>query len=258
MAYETILTEKEGKIGFLTLNRPDDFNRQTLTMCREIEAALKEFEKDDDVYVVIIKGAGKHFCVGVSLEDFKGKTPLELLEILEAFDNMNDALGDFPKATISAVQGLAMAGGAGIATRPDITILEEDAQIGLTAINAGLSCMKGVRSSEAIMGSKRALEYILTGKLMSAQDAERFGFINQIAPKGKLHEVAMENANLLASKSPTAIKFTKIGNTKTRNMSREDATRFLTEHFVLLLQTEDAAEGLAAFAEKREPVWKRR
>jgi enoyl-CoA hydratase/carnithine racemase len=258
MKYETIVTDKKEHIGFLTLNRPEDGNRQTMKMCEEIMDALKKFDHDSEVRVVVINANGKNFSLGMSLEDFKGKSSLVHRELLQIYDAMQASVADFPKATVVAVQGVCVAGGAGLAMRGDITIMEEDAQFGVTAINVGLSCMKGIRYVERIIGQKKALEMMLTGQTWSAKDAERFGFINRIAPKGELMEVAMESANLLASKSPTAVRFTKMANSQTRDMSISDATRFLSEHFCLLLTSEDAQEGIKAFEEGRKPVWKRK
>lgn len=260
MQYETIITQKEEHVGFLTLNRPDVFNRINDKMVVEVIDALKEFEKDSEVRVVVIKGVGEHFCAGIEVQRLvsENRGVWERLESNRATYDMENAIADFPKATVIAAQGVAMAVGAGILIRGDISIMEEDAQIAFNAINFGRSCLKGIRYLASIIGQKKALEMVLTGESWSAKDAERFGLINRVAPKGKLSEVAMEMAKLLASKSPLAVKFTKRANSYTRDMSQPDAQRFLNEHSVLLGMTEDAQEGAKAFLENREPVWKGR
>ena len=134
--------------------------------------------------------------------------------------------------------------------------MEEDAQIGFNAIDVGLSCLQSIRYLASAVGQKKALELILTGQLVSAQDAERFGLVSCIAPKGKLDEVAMQKAKLLASKSPLAVKFTKLANIYTRDMSQADAQRFLAEHIAILATTEDGQEGVRAVKENRTPAWK--
>jgi enoyl-CoA hydratase/carnithine racemase len=137
--YETVTIEKDRSIGFLTLNRPEYHNSKNGKMCNEITRALEEFEKDDDVRVVLIKGAGRNFCVGMSLDELKGKTVLEQKDLLQDYDFMQSTLVNFSKGTVVAVQGFCIAAGAELAIRGDITIMEEDATIGFSAINVGIS-----------------------------------------------------------------------------------------------------------------------
>jgi len=274
MKYEHILVAKDGHIAFLTLNRPEKNNTLNVKMCEEIIQALEEFKSDKDIRALIIQASGRNFCVGMASEEFEtkgseveaclvdieensqGKTLLELVEMDKVYNKMLHDISEFPKATIAAVNGWCLAAGPTIALRCDITVMEEDAEIGFTAINVGLACIGSIRYLEAIVGQKKAMEMILTGEKLSAHDAERFGLINRIAPKGRLKEVSLENANLLANKSPLAIELTKKAHRLSLNMSLSDAEEFLNLHFHLLSTSEDGQEGIRAFMEKREPVWK--
>jgi enoyl-CoA hydratase/carnithine racemase len=255
--YEEIIVEKKDKIGFLTLNRPQDDNRMTLNMLDEIISAMHEFEEDDKVRAVVIKAAGKNFCCGISYQALN-KKPLEQEVTLRKLEEMRDTVEYFPKGTVTAIQGQTIAAGGGLATRGDIAVMEEDAQIAFAAINVGFACQLSMRFLEPIIGYKKMMEMVLTGEFWSAKDAERFGLINRVAPKGKLMEVAMERADVLASKAPLGVRFTKLTAKRMRNMTRGDAREFATLYNIMLMNTEDGKEGFKALVENRKPVWKGR
>ncbi len=235
MSYDSILIDKKESIGFLTLNRPDDDNRLTSRMCTEVTQALKEFSKDSDIRVVIIRGSGKNFCLGKSITELENKrTAWNRLEVTDSYSHLMKSLVDFTKGLVIAVQGICVKGGAEIAMRGDITVMEEDAKIGFDAINLGLSCLVALAYLRSVVGQKRALELVLTGRLLSAREAERFGLINKIASKGKLDEVALQFAQMISEKRPLAVKLTKMANTQIRDMGPGMAQAFLNAQAAIL------------------------
>ena len=259
MAYETIIVEKRDNIAVLTMNRPDQFNSWTFRMVTEMSDALQALAKDEEIRALVMIGSGKNFCIGDAGDvEFVNKTPLEISAFLEASSHMIQMFADFPKGTVVAAHGLAVMGGAFIAFLGDITIMSEEARIGFTAIDHGVSCMIVLPHLRHIVGSKKALELVLTGRLLHADEALQIGLVTTVVPTEKLFETAMETAKLLASKNPLAVAFTKRANAATRDMSMSSATRYLDEHLTLLATSEDCLEGMTASREKRPPQWKGR
>jgi enoyl-CoA hydratase/carnithine racemase len=255
-SYKTILTDKKGRIGFLTLNRPKDGNCETPQMHDDIIDALKAFEDDQDTRVVVITGAGDNFCMGYSYEEFnKPRSIVEWLNEFEMTERKRAAIRDCLTPTVVAVHGEAHASGMQLALQGDITIMEEDAKIGADAINNGLACLKSERRMQDIIGAKKSMEMVLLGEMWSAQDAERFGLINKIAPKGKLMEVAMKYANDIASKNPMATRFIKQTRRIARDMSLDSNRHFSSDQLLLLLLTEDAQEAMKAIVEGKDPIY---
>jgi len=235
MSYESILIEKKEGIGFLALNRPDDDNRLTSRMCTEVTEALDKFSEDGDIRVVIIRGSGKNFCLGKSITELENRrTAWDRLEVSNSYSHLMKSIIDFTKGLVVAVHGICVKGGAEIAMRGDITVMEEDAKIGFDAINLGLSCLVALPYLRSVIGQKRALELVLTGRLLSAQEAERFGLINKIASKGQLDEVALQYAKMISGKRPLAVKLTKMANSQTRDMGPGMAQALLNAQAAIL------------------------
>lgn len=253
MNYETILTERKRHVGVLTLNRPDDGNRETVQMHEEVLEAMETFNKDKNIRAVIITGAGKDFCHGASYKRFDDVNPFELMDVYQEVEIWRTKMMDFPKPTIAAVNGMAQASGAHIAYNCDITIMEEDAVIAANAVDAGIPCMKSLQKITRMIGHKKALQMVMTGEFWSAHEAERFGLINYIAPKGKLMEFAMEKANIISSKNPIGMRFLKDTIRITRDMGIRDTGEFSNTLIPMLMLAGDTKEAMDALVEGREP-----
>jgi enoyl-CoA hydratase/carnithine racemase len=251
MAYTNVLLEKEDHFGLITLNRPEEMNTFTVPFARELNDALWDLERDPDVRVVIIKAAGKHFSTGISLNEFKGKTQWEYREFIRKMDEHNHTIASMEKPVIASVKGYAIANGAGLVFACDFAVAAEDSRFGTTAINVGPAAplLRHV-------GRRKTLEMVLTGDMIDAAEAQRLGLINKIVPREKLDEATMELAGKLAAKSPLALRIGKAGIYGMADLPYHQALDYLGEMFAALCVTEDAAEGLKAFAEKRKPVWK--
>jgi len=256
MKYETILLEKKQHVGILTMNRPDDGNRETVQMHEEMLAAMETFNEDNEIRTVIITGSGKDFCHGASYQRFDDVTPFELMDVYQEVEIWRTKMMDYPKPTIAAVNGMAQASGAHIAYNCDITIMEEDAIIAANAVDAGIPCMKSFQKIRRMIGHKKALQLVMTGEFWSAKDAERFGLINYIAPKGKLMKFTMEKANLIASKNPIGMRFLKNTIRITRDMGIYATGEFSNTLIPMLMLAEDTQEAMNAMAEGRKPNFK--
>ena len=256
MTYTNVLVEKQDRIGVITLNRPHEMNTFNIPFARELNDALLELEKDPEVRVVVIGAAGKHFSTGISLAEFKNKTPKEYREFIHLMDEHNHTISKMKKPVIASVKGYALANGAGLSFSCDLTIAAEDAKFGTTAINVGLICLGPAAPLSRLVGRKKTLEMVLTGDILSAAEAERLGLVNKVVPGEKLEEATMEMASKLAAKSPLALQIGKEGIYGMQDVPYHQALDSLSDRFAALCATSDAEEGVRAFLEKRDPVWR--
>ena len=254
-----ILTSKDGKIGFITLNRPESWNTFNVPFARQLNDALIDFDKDDGIQVVIIKANGKNFSVGIELEEFrKGRSHKEYREFIKLMDEHNHTIANMKKPVIAQVHGYALANGAGLVFACDLAVAAKSAKFGTTAINVGLICLGPAVPLTRLVGRKRALEMVLTGEIISAQQALDFGLINRVVDDEKLEEATLELANTLANKSPLALEIGKTGIYKMSDLEYHKAADYMSELFAGLAATQDALEGVNAFVEKRQPNFKKK
>ena len=258
MDYANVLTEKRDKIGFITLNRPQAMNTFNVPFARELNDALWDMEKDPEVRVVVIDANGKHFSTGISLDEFKDKTPQEYRDFIHRMDEHNHTIAKMKKPVIASVKGYALANGAGLSFACDLTVAAEDAKFGTTAINVGLICLGPAAPLARNVGLKKALEMVLTGDMITAAEAQRLGLVNKVVPPEKLEEATLELAAKLAAKSPLALQAGKAGIYAMQNVAYSQALDMLSDRFAALCCTEDAEEGVKAFLAKRKPEWKER
>lgn len=255
----TLRYEVHEGIARLTLDRPERRNALSWTLVGELRAALAEAKADPGVRVCVLTGAGdKAFCSGA---DLTGMVADDVIaqheargELAEAFRDMY-ALG---KPTIARVRGYALAGGFGLALACDMVIAAADAVFGTPEVQVGLwphlITVPLVRS----MPPKVALELMLTGRRVVADEALRLGFVNRVVPVDELDAAVDELATALAAKSPAAVKLGRDGFYAVWDQDVDASLRVLHPLLALTAATEDAAEGIAAFTEKRPPVWKGR
>jgi len=256
MAFETILIEKKNKIGMITLNRPEKFNTFSTQLAEELNAALRQLDEDAEIRVVIIKGAGKVFSTGIDLSEFQGKTPSDYHRWLTPMDDMYLTVASMAKPVIAMVHGYAVANGAGLVAAADFAIMAEDAKLGTTAINVGLLCTGPIIPMSYSLGKKKTLEMLLSGDMIDAREAERLGLVNKVVPPQKLEEETIAFAQKLISKSPLALRMGKKFYYQTLDMPFAQRFVLNSEIMTRLATTEDAHEGISAFIEKRQPVWK--
>ena len=258
MDFETVIVEKENHIGIITLNRPDQLNTFTTTLAGELNQSLVDMDQDKEIRVIIIKGNGRVFCAGIDVSVLPMKSILEYRPWIQDMERMSLSIAHMVKPVIVAAHGVAAANGAGLVAAADLAIIAEGTRIGTTAINVGLFCMGPAVPLSRSLGRKLSLEMLLTGDFIDAERAERIGLVNKVVPPDKLMDEAMNLASKLASKSPIALQMGKKAFYTMSDMEFEKALEYSNEMFAELCTTEDAIEGVRAFREKREPVWKLR
>jgi len=258
MTYQTVIVEQKGYVGVITLNRPEAMNTFSSEMARELNQALLQLENDKGIRVVVVKGAGKAFSTGIDVSEFFGKSHREYREWVGLMEQMNHRITSMGKPVIASVHGYAVANGAGLLAVCDLAVAAAGTKIGATAINVGLFCMGPAVPLSRSLGRKRCMEMLLTGDMISAETAERWGLVNKVVPLDQLEDATMELANKLAQKSPLALQMGKQAFYGMSDMEFGKALEYSNEAFAGLCMTQDATEGIKAFLEKRKPNWEER
>ena len=257
MLFENILYEVKENVGKIILNQPEKRNALSRQTIKEIIDALERSKDDEDVRVIVITGAGdKVFCAGADINEFKGNTVLENREQYGLYAKLCLTFPSLGKPSIAAVNGLALAGGCGLAIYPDITIASENAKFGVPEINVGIWSMMVSASLLRAVGRKKALELMCTGELINAYEAQRIGLINRVVLADQLKSTVKDLAEKLKDKSPAIMRLGLDAFYTMADMDFSKAVMYLREMVALLLNTEDSQEGVMAFLEKRKPQWK--
>lgn len=256
MSYNTVIVDQRNHVGFITLNRPEQFNTFSSEMAKELNQAFVQLDNEKDVRAIIVKGAGKAFSTGIDLSEFSGKSLRQYREWVGLMEQMSHVISYMKKPVIASVHGYAVANGAGLIAACDLAVVAEGTKIGTTAINVGLFCMGPAVPLSRSLGRKRCMEMLLTGDMIDAEDAERWGLVNKVVPADRLEEETMALANKLTEKSPLALQMGKQSFYGMSDMEFGKALEYSNETFAALCVTEDAQEGVDAFLKKRKPVWK--
>jgi enoyl-CoA hydratase/carnithine racemase len=259
MAYTHLITDvNDHFVGTVTLNRPDQLNTFNSLLAEELVAALVDLDADQKVRVILLKGAGKAFCAGIDVHELAGKSAMEYRAWIEHMEKPLITIARLNKPVIAQVHGVAAANGLGLAAAADLAIAAENAKMGLTAINVGLNCVGPVLPVARSVGRKRALELLLYGDLIKAPEAHTMGLINRVVPIEDLETEALAWAETLAQKSPIALQIAKKAFYASEDMDYFRQFDLMNEAFARLCTTGDAKEGVAAFFERRNPVWEER
>jgi methylglutaconyl-CoA hydratase len=258
MPYESAKLEIEDSVAILTLNRPEKRNAISHAMIAEILEALDEVEKCP-ARVLILTGAANAFCAGMDLQvlkDFRAQTDAEIVADARRIATLFRRLYTFPKPTIAAVNGPAIAGGCGLASLCDFTLAVPGAKFGYTEVRVGF--IPALVSSYVIrqVGEKRARDLLLSGRIFGAAEAHAMGMVNELLEPDKLQPRARELARSLAEMSPVALAHTKRLLVKFSEEDFDRETELAVEASARVRKTADFREGLAAFLEKRKPQWR--
>ncbi len=257
MEYKTLHLAHDGNIATVTLNRPDKRNAISYELIEELLAALDEVAKST-AQVLILTGAGKAFCSGVDLDNLKslvGRSPEQSLKDSEIMAQLFRSLYDFPRPTIAAVNGAAIAGGCGLATLCDFTLAVPDAKFGYTEVRIGF--IPAIVSTFLLrqIGEKHARDLLLTGRIIGAEEAQRLGLINEIVSAGNLIPRTRELALHLMENSPVSLGRTKRLLSDHARVELDAQIGLAVRENAAIRGTRDFHEGISSFLEKRKPRW---
>ena len=256
MAEGEVLYESAGGVGRITINRPQRRNSLSWTVVETIRTCLADAKADPAVRAVVLTGAGdKAFSAGADLTGMAGDAWLDLHEGRGQMAHLFEDLWELGKPTVARVRGYALAGGFGLALCCDLVVCSDDSVFGTPEINVGLWPYMITVPLMRSMPPKKALELMLTGRRVSAAEAERIGFVNQVVPPEDLDRAVDELTAGLAARSPAVVKLGRDAFYNVWDMGARQALPYLHAMLTVTTETEDAREGLAAFAEKREPRW---
>ncbi len=256
MDYETIAVSKEGMLGIITLNRPQAMNALNTKMVTELISVLNDFERDDGVRCLVIAGSERAFSAGADIKEMAGMTAVQMT-MTGHFFPLWDRVGRYPKPIVGALSGFVLGGGLELAMSLDVLVASETTQLGQPEIDIGI--MPGGGGTQRLaraVGKAKAMEMILTGKRIGAEEAKTLGLVSRVVPKEAYLEEAKKVANEIASKSPVAIRLAKMAVNKAFEMGLSQGLDFEREVFYLLFASEDKNEGMNAFTEKRKPQFK--
>jgi enoyl-CoA hydratase len=252
MSYDTILTEQRGRVLLITLNRPKALNALNTQLSYELIDALTKADRDDGIGCSVITGSAKAFAAGADIKEMQNQSYTDMHGT--DFFGQWDALATLRKPTIAAVSGYALGGGCELAMMCDFILCSDSAKFGQPEIKLGvMPGMGGSQRLTRLVGQAKAMEMCFTGRMMDAAEAERAGLVSRVIPVDTLLEEAMTTAATIAVMSLPALMSIRDAIRRTQEMPLTEGVRFERRIFHALFATQDQKEGMAAFAEKREP-----
>lgn len=255
-----VLFDVDRAVARITLNRPERRNAMSFEVMQGLRDAIARARADDDVRVVVLTGAGdKAFCAGADLTGIADNAgPAAAHEGRGSLAALFRDMWALGKPVIARVRGYALAGGFGLACACDLIVAADDAVFGTPEINVGLWPYMITVPLLRSMPPKTVLDLMMTGRRVDANEGQRLGFVQRVAPVAELDKVVDELAHSLAEKSPLVMAWGRESFYRVLEMDADAALAYLQGMLTITTQTEDAAEGVAAFAEKRSPQWKGR
>jgi len=255
MNYQTLVVETRGKVGLIRLNRPDVLNALNTKLKTELIVAAQAFDSDPAIHCMLLTGSEKAFAAGADITEMSGKSFADLQA--EDFGAEWNRLALIRKPMIAAVAGYALGGGCELAMLCDLIIAADNAKFGQPEIKLGIiPGFGGTQRLARAVGKAKAMDLILTGRLMDAVEAERSGLVARVVPLASLLDEAMKIAETIAGLSLPALMIAKESVNRAFETSLTEGIRFERRVFQSLFATEDQKEGMAAFVEKRPPKFK--
>lgn len=252
--YETILIETRGRVGWITLNRPEALNALNSQVMADVVDAATRFDADPGIGAIVVTGSERAFAAGADIKEMESKSGLDML--------MGDHFGGWARfaavrtPVIAAVSGYALGGGCELAMMCDIILAADTAKFGQPEITLGvIPGMGGTQRLVRAVGYYKAAELVLTGRLMDATEAERAGLVSRVVPASELLEEAGKVADTIAAKSLPSLYAAKAAMDAALETTQAEGLRFERQAFAALFDTQDQKEGMAAFREKRAPAF---
>ncbi len=257
MPYNNILYDEKDRIGTITINRPTKLNAINDETINELFDILEKIKRDENIWCVIITGSGKAFVAGADVGELVELTSHAAEEKMLKGQDLYNRIENLGKPVIAAINKFALGGGCEMAIACTIRIASEDAKIGLSEINLGIMPgYGGTQRLPRLIGRGKAMEMLLTGEAISAQEAYRIGLVTAVHPKGQIMNAALELAKKIVSKSPLSTRAIIEVVNKGLETPFGEALKLEAKLFRMLITTEDAQEALRAFLEKRPPKFK--
>jgi enoyl-CoA hydratase len=257
MTYPNILVETHGRVGLIKLNRPQVLNALSTPLLEDLNKALEIFEADPNIGAIVITGSEKAFAAGADIKEMQDKTFADVFlgEFISKWEN----LARVRKPLIAAVAGFALGGGCEVAMMCDFILAADTAKFGQPEIKLGvIPGVGGTQRLTRFVGKSKAMEMVLTGRMMDAAEAERAGLVSRIVPAASLIEEALKVAEAIASMSAVAVYSAKECVNRAYETTLAEGIRFERRVFHSLFATEDQKEGMRAFAEKRKAKFENR
>ena len=257
---EFVLLEKEGALAWLTLNRPEKMNALSLDLMNAVIEKLDQVAQDTELSVLIIRGSGKVFSAGHDIKEMVGedKDIGHFRKIFMTCNRMMLKLHDLPQPVIAQAHGIATAAGCQLVAACDLAVAESGTRFATPGVKIGLFCTTPMVPLVRAIGRKRAMEMLLTGRFISAEEAERYGLVNRVVPMEQLAEETKKLALEIAQFSKFTLSLGKNAFYSQVDLSEKSAYDFAKETISLNCKAADAQEGMRAFLEKRPAKWQNR
>lgn len=257
MNFETLLFEKKGNIGVLSISRPEALNAINSQVLEELSKTIEEIEEDEDIYVLILTGEGRAFVAGADISEMKSMDIFESRNFAEKGLKLFRKIELMEKPVIAAVNGFALGGGCELSMCCDIRIASEKAKFGQPEVGLGIiPGFAGTQRLSRLVGLGRAKELIYTADTIDAQEAYRIGLVNKVVPVDELMEEALNMATTIGSKGQVAVRFAKTAINRGIETDIETGMNIEKDLFGLCFATEDQEEGMDAFLNKRKANYK--
>ncbi len=254
---DLILRSVEGGVVTLTLNRPTARNALSRPLMADFQANLDEIAENEEIKVVVIAGMGQAFCAGHDLKEIRSNNRREIFDgLLAQCSTLMTSIVRLPKPVIARVHGIATAAGCQLVASCDMAIASENATFATPGVNIGLFCSTPMVAVSRAVPRKQTMEMLLTGEEISANTAKDFGLVNKVVPAKELELVTSGLASKIASKSPLTLRVGKEAFYRQLEMDLDAAYRYTSEVMAQNMMAADAQEGIDAFMQKRDPVWK--
>ena len=255
MKFETITYAQEWPAAVVTLNRPERRNALSLELMIELTRCLDEIGRNRDARAVILRAAGKVFCSGHDLSEMTGRDLNEYRRIFDACTELMTKIQSIPQPVIAEVQGIATATGCQLVATCDLVVAAEEAAFATPGVKIGLFCTTPMVALTRAIGSKRALQMLLTGELVDARRAADWGLVNQVVPAAELSNAACALAAKVADASSLVVALGKQAFYAQVDLNQQKAYAYAKEVMTMNSLASDAQEGISAFLEKRTPCW---